>query len=129
MSDQVGNQNVNFLMTRLISSFCYIFYINNVHQRMTKLILRHGLEVNTCTSALQFLYLLNCIKSSYYHNFKKILPTTDTHIKYKSATHNESCHEKNCCSLFVNRAADKCICFHCINSTKALFFLNMLYLI
>ena len=80
-------------------------------------------------SALQFLCFLNCIIPSYYHNFKNILPTTDTHIKYKSATHNEPCHEKTCCLLFVNRAADWPICFHCIDSTKSLFFLNMLNLI
>ena len=48
-------------------------------------------------------------------NMDKTVPHhPDTRIKYKSATHNEPCHEKTCCLLFVNRPADKRICFHCI---------------
>ena len=91
-----------------ISSFCYII-LQQCTPKNDKTYLAPcaiGYEVETCTSALQCLYFLNCIIPSYYHNFKNILPTTDTHIKYKSATHNEPCHEKTCCLLFVNRAAD-----------------------
>ena len=43
VSDQVGNHNVIFLMTWLnFHIFLTFFYINNVHQRIIKLILRHG---------------------------------------------------------------------------------------
>ena len=134
MSDQVGNHNVGLLMTRLnfylfLSFFTLTMYtkeLQNLSCAMGKWLRSRYIYV--CITVFVF---LNCIIPSYYHNFKNILPTTDTHIKYKSATHNEPVMRKTavCFLGTAQLISGLCICFHCKDSTKSLFFLIMLNLI